>query len=67
VGKGDVLAAPILLAKMSKGQEIELICKAYKVSGDLSRADTEREGACCDQTIPYGPVTLQRHDTRIDS
>ena len=24
--------APVLLAKMSKGQEIELTCKAYKVS-----------------------------------
>lgn len=32
VGKGDPGTAPILLAKMSKGQEIELECKAYKVS-----------------------------------
>ena len=24
--------APVLLAKMSRGQEIELTCKAYKVS-----------------------------------
>lgn len=24
--------APVLLAKMSKGQEIELTCKAYKVN-----------------------------------
>jgi len=31
VGKGDPGTAPILLAKMSKGQEIELECKAYKV------------------------------------
>lgn len=31
VGKGDPAAAPILLAKMSRGQEIELVCKAYKV------------------------------------
>lgn len=33
VGKGDPSVPPILLAKMSRGQEIELICKAYKVSG----------------------------------
>ena len=31
MGKGDPGTAPILLAKMSKGQEIELECKAYKV------------------------------------
>lgn len=30
VGKGDATSPPILLAKMSKGQEIELLCKAYK-------------------------------------
>ncbi|GFZ49328.1 DNA-directed RNA polymerase II subunit RPB3 [Saitozyma sp. JCM 24511] len=30
VGKGDPSVPPILLAKMSRGQEIELICKAYK-------------------------------------
>lgn len=28
--------APVLLAKMSKGQEIELTCKAYKVGIVLS-------------------------------
>ena len=31
IGKGDPSVPPILLAKMSKGQEIELTCKAYKV------------------------------------
>ena len=36
VGKGDPGTAPILLAKMSKGQEIELECKAYKVSPRVS-------------------------------
>ncbi|CAD6576139.1 MAG: 45 kDa subunit of RNA polymerase II [Tremellales sp. Tagirdzhanova-0007] len=30
VGKGDPSIPPILLAKMSRGQEIELVCKAYK-------------------------------------
>ena len=33
IGKGDPSVPPILLAKMSKGQEIELVCKAYKVCG----------------------------------
>ena len=32
VGKGDPSVPPVLLAKMSRGQEIELTCKAYKVS-----------------------------------
>lgn len=32
IGKGDAAAAPILLAKLARGQEIELTCKAYKVS-----------------------------------
>jgi hypothetical protein len=32
VGKGDPSVPPILLAKLSKGQEIELVCKAYKAS-----------------------------------
>ena len=31
MGKGDPSVPPILLAKMSKGQEVELVCKAYKV------------------------------------
>ncbi|ORY35361.1 DNA-directed RNA polymerase [Naematelia encephala] len=30
VGKGNPGIPPILLAKMSRGQEIELLCKAYK-------------------------------------
>ncbi|WVO14649.1 hypothetical protein L204_102286 [Cryptococcus depauperatus] len=30
VGKGIPGVAPILIAKMGKGQEIELVCKAYK-------------------------------------
>lgn len=30
VGKGDPSATPIQLARISKGQEIEVICKAYK-------------------------------------
>ena len=49
VGKGNPAVPPILLAKMSLGQEIELVCKAYKVGfffcllrckgpSDLSRA-----------------------------
>jgi hypothetical protein len=35
VGKTGGGPAPVLLAKMSKGQEIELTCKAYKVGHDL--------------------------------
>ena len=34
---------PILLAKMSRGQEIELVCKAYKVR-------LRRTGAMCSGT-----------------
>lgn len=30
VGKNEMAAPPILLAKLSRGQEIELTCKAYK-------------------------------------
>ncbi|WVQ99829.1 hypothetical protein IAU59_006972 [Kwoniella sp. CBS 9459] len=33
VGKGQPGVAPILLAKMGKGQEIDIICKAYKGIG----------------------------------
>ena len=36
VGKGDPAIPPVLLAKLSLGQEIELLCKAYKVSFLLS-------------------------------
>jgi len=35
VGKGDPSQPPILLAKLSKRQEIELVCKAYKVGPPL--------------------------------
>ena len=31
IGKGDQSSSSILLARLSKGQEIELVCKAYKV------------------------------------
>lgn len=31
VGKDQVGKAPVLLAKLSRGQEIRLTCKAYKV------------------------------------
>ena len=30
VGKGESAAPPIALARISRGQEIEVICKAYK-------------------------------------
>ncbi|KAI9637229.1 DNA-directed RNA polymerase [Dioszegia hungarica] len=30
IGKGDPTIAPILLAKLARGQEIELTCRAYK-------------------------------------
>lgn len=30
VGKGDPTAAPVLLARIGRGQEIEVVCKAYK-------------------------------------
>lgn len=43
VGKGDPSAAPILLAKLSKGQEIELICKAYKVRVLFIRQSAQAE------------------------
>jgi hypothetical protein len=37
IGKGDAAAPPILLAKLARGQEIELTCRAYKVSGLILR------------------------------
>lgn len=30
-GKGNPSIPPILIAKMGKGQEIDVLCKAYKV------------------------------------
>lgn len=32
IGKGDAAVPPILLAKLGRGQEIELTCRAYRVS-----------------------------------
>ncbi len=42
VGKGDPSVPPILLAKMSRGQEIELVCKAYKVGPILPSRESVR-------------------------
>ena len=36
VGKGVEGSTPILLAKLSLDQEIEVVCKAYKVSDSAS-------------------------------
>lgn len=47
VGKGDPGAQPILLAKLSKNQEIEIVCKAYKVGPKhrCMREQSERSAA----------------------
>jgi hypothetical protein len=37
VGKGVEGSTPILLAKLSLDQEIEVVCKAYKVSPSSDR------------------------------
>lgn len=35
IGKGNPTVPPILIAKMGKGQEIDVLCKAYKVTSPL--------------------------------
>lgn len=37
IGKGNPTVPPILIAKMGKGQEIDVLCKAYKVILPLHR------------------------------
>jgi hypothetical protein len=59
VGKGDPAAAPILLAKMSKGQEIELTCKAYKVCFSLFFAPSSFLERCA----PHGLLAVRYNDS----
>ena len=46
VGKNEIATPPILLAKLSRGQEIELTCKAYKACLSVSlEGDTDSSRA----------------------
>ncbi|KAK4683563.1 DNA-directed RNA polymerase II subunit RPB3, partial [Tremellales sp. Uapishka_1] len=59
VGKGDPSVEPIMLAKMSKGQEIELECKAYKGIGKYHA----KWSPLSTVAFEYDPYNKLRHTT----